>query len=79
MAFDHRPYIFPLQHFRPAEDLTILNVMAATNHLETLLQASKSDATWLDYSVSSDTEEDDSTSSIEVLTEDDVESVSLQV
>ena len=53
--------------------------MAATNHLKTLLQASDLDATWLDYSVSSDTEEGDSTSSTEVVIEDAVESVSLQV
>jgi hypothetical protein len=51
--------------------------MAATNDLEAFLRSSDLDTRWLDYSVSSDTEEDhDATSSIDVLIEDIVEEVS---
>jgi hypothetical protein len=52
--------------------------MAATNDLEALLQSSDLDIKWLDYSVSSDTEEDyDATSSIDISIEDIVEEVSI--
>jgi len=54
--------------------------MGATNDLEAFLQSSDLDARWLDYSVSSDTEEDcDATSSIDVSIEDIVEEVSVLV
>ncbi|KIM85767.1 hypothetical protein PILCRDRAFT_776979 [Piloderma croceum F 1598] len=53
--------------FISKEDIAILDVMAATNDLEAFLQSSDLDTIWLDYSVSSDTEENyDGTSSIDV-------------
>jgi hypothetical protein len=54
--------------------------MAATNDLEAFLQSTDLDATWLDYSVSSDMEEEeDATSSIDASIEDIVEEVSFVI